>query len=228
MRAALPLAIALTALPGIASAQSGGTLHVARNHPACSDTGPGTATQPLCTISAAASRVTAGQTVRVSAGTYTEQVTVSRSGTATAPIRFLAAPGADVVVTGGEHGFYLSSRSNVIVEGFEVRNTEDDGIVVKRSSRITLRGNEVHHVGAPTSSGKAKGIQIQETVDSVVDGNVVHDATDYGIYVVGSSGIEVTGNRAYANARGYERAASGIRLYGSPDATVANNVAHDN
>ena len=50
----------------------------------CSDGGPGRGTRPFCTISAAAGRAVAGDTVHVGAGTYREQVTVP-SG-----VRFLA------------------------------------------------------------------------------------------------------------------------------------------
>jgi hypothetical protein len=39
---------------------------------ACSDSGPGTAPQPFCTISAAAAHAGPGQTVQVAGGTYAE------------------------------------------------------------------------------------------------------------------------------------------------------------
>src|SRR4051794_11858842 len=48
-----------------AASASATTIYVAKNDPNCTNTGPGTATLPLCSISAAASRVTAGQTVQV-------------------------------------------------------------------------------------------------------------------------------------------------------------------
>ena len=36
------------------------------------------------------------------------------------------------------------------------------------------------------------------------------------------------GNRVFANARVFERAASGIRLHSSPANTISSNVSHDN
>jgi len=104
-------------------------LYVDRGNASCSDSGSGTSAQPFCTINAAASRVVAGQTVLVSSGTYNERVTVSSSGTATAPIIFAAAPGTTPTVTGGTSGFYLSGRTYVTVQGFNVTGTSDDGIV---------------------------------------------------------------------------------------------------
>ena len=97
--------------------------------------------------------MTAGQTVLVFSGTYSESVTVTSSGTASAPINFVAAPGATVTVTGSgsgsANGFYLNNRSYVTVQGFNVTGTSADGIVVKNSSNITIRGSHVSYSGQP-------------------------------------------------------------------------------
>ena len=69
------------------------TLYVDRSNAACSDTGSGAPTQPFCTIRAAANKVSAGQTVQVAAGTYSESVNIPASGTSGAPILFRAATG---------------------------------------------------------------------------------------------------------------------------------------
>ena len=74
------------------------TLYVDRSNAACSDTGSGTPTQPFCTIRAAANKVSAGQTVQVAAGTYSESVNIPASGTSGAPILYKAAPGATVTI----------------------------------------------------------------------------------------------------------------------------------
>jgi parallel beta-helix repeat protein len=208
------------------------TLYVAKGNANCSDGGSGTAAQPFCTIRPAASRVVAGQTVLVDSGTYSETVTVSSSGTATAPINFVAAPGATVTVTGSgsasANGFNLSGRSYVTVQGFNVTGTGGDGIVVKNSSNVTIRGNHVSSAGQPSQGKTAKGIRLDGTTDSVVATNTVDHNTDYGIYLVGSTRDQVVGNRVFANARVFERAASGIRLHSSPSNVISSNVSHDN
>lgn len=67
------------------------------------DDGPGTAEAPFRTIQRAADVVAAGDVVTVAGGLYREQVTMRSSGTAPAPIRFQAAPGEAVVVSGADY-----------------------------------------------------------------------------------------------------------------------------
>lgn len=59
----------------------------------------GSIEQPFATISHAATLAHAGDTVSIRGGVYREQVNLSRSGTATAPIAFEAYDGEDVLVT---------------------------------------------------------------------------------------------------------------------------------
>src|SRR6266508_2625392 len=147
----LLIAVATTALVGLnvrGAAAAAAVLYVDRNNPSCSDTGPGTSTQPFCTIKPAASQATAGQTVQVASGTYPELVTVSNSGAPGSPIVFSAAPGASVTVSGQAYGFYVSSSSsNVIVSGNTVSNIASNGIYVTTlSSNVTVSGNTVSGV----------------------------------------------------------------------------------
>jgi parallel beta-helix repeat protein len=232
------LASVLLVLPAavrsaVSAAEAVPTLYVDRGNSNCSDGGSGTAAQPFCSIGTAASRVTAGQTVLVFSGTYSESVTVSSSGTASAPINFVAAPGATVTVTGSgsgsANGFYMNNRSYVTVQGFNVTGTSADGIVVKNSSNITIQGNHVSYSGQPAQGKLAKGIRLDGATDSVVSNNTVDHNTDSGIYLLsGSTRNQIVGNRVSQNARVIERAAAGIRLYSSPGNTVSANVSHDN
>src|SRR5580693_2418429 len=114
--AATLLAIAATVGAASSAAAQPTTWYVGGAN--CSDSGPGTQSQPFCTISAAASVAVAGQTVLVSSGTYQENVTPANSGTSGSPITFQAASGATVTVTGALHGFTISSRSWIVISGF--------------------------------------------------------------------------------------------------------------
>jgi parallel beta-helix repeat protein len=213
---------------GVAAAASG-TLYVDRGNSSCSDSGTGSLSQPFCSIGAAAGKVTAGQTVQVAAGTYPEVVRIVTSGTSTATIAFTTAPGATVTVTGQANGFVISGRRWVTVAGFHVTKTTGYGIIVKDSANITLERNRVSFSGKPVSGSTRFGIRLENTVDSLVAGNTVDHNTDAGIAVLyGSTRNRVQGNHAYANARGYVRAAAGIRLYHAPGNIVAGNVSHDN
>jgi parallel beta-helix repeat protein len=219
--------LTVLALPAAVRAVST-TLYVDRQNSSCSNGGSGTPAQPFCTISAAAAQATAGMTVLVSTGTYSEQV-APKSGTAGSPIKFKAEPGETVTVTGKKNGFYISTKSWITVEGFNVNQTIEDGLYVSKSSNISLIDNHVSFAGKPVSGSTAKGIRLSNTTDSLVSGNTIDHNTDFGIYVLlGSTRNELVGNRLFSNARQYQRAASGIRLHDSSGNTIASNVTHHN
>jgi parallel beta-helix repeat protein len=221
------MAVAAISSPSARAATT--ILYVARHNPACSNTGPGTSAKPFCKITAAAKRVTAGGTVQVRAGTYPESVTVRSSGTAAAPITFTAAPGANVTIRGGTDGFYLSDRTWVTINGFNIINTTGYGLAVNRSSHITLSNNHVSLSGQPASGFTKYGIRLNVVTDSLVSHNTVDHNTNAGIGLVSDSTRNlVVGNVSFRNAEGYQRAAAGIHLYDAPANTVAANISHDN
>jgi parallel beta-helix repeat protein len=226
---AVAVAIVAVLVPGAARAVPGTTLYVDRVNPSCSDSGSGTIDAPYCTIGAAAHVVGAGQTVQVAGGSYPEAVTVSTSGTSSAPIVFTAAPGATVTLSGSANGFTVSGKSWVTVNGFTVTTTSTRGIYVSSSSNITISNNHVSYSGSPVSGSTASGIYLTNVTDSLVAGNTADHNTYAGIEVAGgSTRDEVRGNTTFANASGYTRRAPGIRIYGAPGNTVDGNVTHDN
>jgi parallel beta-helix repeat protein len=203
--------------------------YVDKTSSGCTDTGPGDLSQPYCTIAKGTSRLQPGQTLYIGNGTYAEQVKVTVSGTAAAPVTVTALPGASPVVGSGQvNGIYLASRSYVTVSGLTVSGTSGDGVYVTGSQNITLSGLRVTGSGQPTSTGYAKGMKIIGTTASTISGNTVDHNTDSGIYLAqGSTGDTIAGNTAYANARGYTRAAPGIDLRSGSN-SVLGNVTHDN
>ena len=196
----------------------------------CSDNvRSGSMTQPFCTIGAAAAHISAGVTVKVAAGVYRERVVVRGSGTAGRPIVFTAAPRALVVITGQKNGFSISDRNWVRVNGFTVTGTSEYGVSVSNASHVTLSSNHVSYAGRPLSGQAMYGIRLGNVTRSRVIANTVDHNTNSGIALVaGSFGNEVKGNRSFANAKLFERAASGIRLYASHANAVHRNVIHDN
>jgi hypothetical protein len=78
------------------------TFEVAQQNPQASDEAPGSAARPWKTITKAAEMVGPGDSVVIRGGVYRERVLVKTSGTGQAPIRFEAAPGEQVVVTGAD------------------------------------------------------------------------------------------------------------------------------
>ena len=115
-RRAVGLAIAV--IPGAPGAATGRVLYVNQHNHACSNWGSGSAQRPFCSIGPAAAIVGPGQTVRVAAGSYAENVRVSRSGTSRAPVVFTAAPRAKVIVHGRTSGFTITGKNWVRIIGF--------------------------------------------------------------------------------------------------------------
>src|SRR5574341_212483 len=138
--------------------------------PGGSDSNSGSQSSPWKTIQKAANTVSAGDTVIVNAGTYTERVTVSRSGSSSSYISIRANGTVDMkgfTLTGSYirvsgfridqpswNGFYISGNSN-IVEYNEVSrsiyNGDDadgirffgDGHIIRRSEEHDIRQDAI-------------------------------------------------------------------------------------
>src|SRR6266542_984502 len=286
----LLIAVATTALVGLnvrGAAAAAAVLYVDRNNPSCSDTGPGTSTQPFCTIKPAASQATAGQTVQVASGTklagksyvtiqgftvantssygfyvsssssnvivsgntvsniasngiyvttLSSNVTVSGntvSGTTSHAI-YVSPSSSNVTVNDNQvsgitgYGFWANSSSGVTVSGNTISNTSNYGLHVDTSSNVTVSGNDVSFAGQRAVDLIKYGIKLTDTTNSLVSGNVSHDNSNDGIFLdATTTGVRVTGNEAFGNARGYSRAAPGIDVRGYNN-TVDRNISHDN
>jgi parallel beta-helix repeat protein len=215
---------------GAASSAPRLTLYVDGSTAWCSDSnGSGSKTKPFCTIGAAAAKASAGVTVKVAGGIYRERVVVGASGTAANPIVFSPVRGATVVITGGKNGFSIDGGSWIHINGFTVTHTGEYGISVSHASNVTISRNRVRYAGQPTSGRAKYGIRLRDVRGSLVFGNTVDHNSSSGIALVdGSTHNEIASNRSFDNARLFERAASGIRLYASPANTITRNVVRDN
>lgn len=149
---------------------------------------PGTA---LRTLSEAVDRLLPGDRVIVGPGHYSENVMDPRSGTAAAPIVFLAdtsgehtfdAPGA-VIVEGGSGlaAFRLTRSAFVTIDGFDLRGGTEAAVQLRnRSDHSVIRNCRVG-----TSQGD--GIRIQDSDDILVFNNLVYKNARRGIVVAGTS-----------------------------------------
>jgi parallel beta-helix repeat protein len=223
-------AFALVFAGGAASSAARSTFYVDGAAPSCSDSLPsGSKAKPFCTIGAAAAHVSAGVQVKVAAGIYRERVVVDASGTAASPIVFSPVRGARVVVTGGKNGFSVDGDSWIEISAFTVTHTEEYGISVSHGSHVTISHNRVRFAGQPTRGHAKYGIRLRDVTQSLVVGNTVDHNSSSGIALVDDSALnEITGNHVFDNAKGFERAASGIRVYASPDNAITRNVSRDN
>ena len=120
------------------------------------------------------------------------------------------------------HGFLVSGKSDVLIDGFEIRRAEEKGIEVIASTRVTLRHNRVTGawgggIGAESSS------QVQVYANSVSDNN------HHGIlFRLGVTNSIIDDNESFANAHQGEAWATGIYLSGSPGNLIECNRVHHN
>lgn len=133
MACVLSLAAGFLPPPGASAAT---TYHVSAA--SGSLTGNGTTT-PFKTISQCAAAMTEGDTCIIESGTYRETVTPANSGTSTAPIRYEAAAGATVVVSGTEPlGGWSVHSGNIYVANFTgTLPANENQLFIKNGATVT-------------------------------------------------------------------------------------------
>lgn len=184
---ALPVA---SSAPATADTPASNVLYVAKTS-TCSDTAAdsGSEGRPFCTISAAAGVVEPGQTVLVEAGDYPESVTITRSGTADAPITFvsnnsslnLAYVRGQSTTQGANPAFTVSGAQHVVLRGFYT--TAPSGaasVLIDHSSDVTV------DQAALNSSTGAPAVRITGT-----SSDVTLSRTSVTHLTNGSPGVEI-------------------------------------
>lgn len=225
------------AVPAAADTAPPPTLFVSSAAPGaqpCSDTGPGTYSDPLCTVQAAANMVVPGQTVVVDVdSTYTSDniggdIHLTRSGTPDAPIVFESggfAPRTEirnpVFLKGGTNGFVLDGVHDVTIRGFGVENTTSTGIVVSNSSDITLDHDNLE-VYTPDST--ADGIDVSGTSSNVTISRSFLNSNATNVSIgAGVTGTDVVDNSTYDYESNNYR--GDVLVDGAANTDVVNNTA---
>ncbi len=160
---ALLLAASFVAASGVAA--SGGTLYVA---PGGASGGAGTSceTAAYATINSAVSAAAAGDTVMVCAGTYKEDVAVSK------PL-VLVGQGATIDATGFDNGVKISA-SNVTLTGFTVENATGEGILAQQPTPVKgpMVGGQQLYTGVPITHVKISRNVVQHNDQGGLPANV--------------------------------------------------------
>jgi len=200
------------------------------------DTAAGAIDTPLHTITRAAQLAKPGDVVNVRGGVYSEKVTISSIGTATAPIVFQAMSGESAVLDGtalaaGTPIVNLVNTAFVDFSGFEIRNSPHAGISMWYAKNTRVLNNNIHDT---TRNGiYAGGDNIGDTSDVTISGNTIHNTVLENQYhtmnggwagalvVARTNRATITGNRIYDND------GEGLIFVRSNYATIQKNEIFD-
>ncbi len=167
-------------------------------------------------IQAAVNVASDGDTISVAAGTYTENVDVTKS------VNIVGA-GADVttVQAASSSGtiFYVTA-SNVKISGFTV--TGSSGY-----TGIHLRGVSNSNISKNIVSNSFYGIYLLSSSNNTIINNVANSNYDVGIVLVSSNYNNITNNIANSNTGSYMEE-SGIWLHSSSYNTLTGNIVSNN
>ncbi|WP_303905789.1 right-handed parallel beta-helix repeat-containing protein [Thiohalomonas denitrificans] len=219
-RVSLVTFLLLMAAPHVALSAPGDIFYVDAGNSSASDSNDGSESRPWKTIQKAASTLTAGETVLVKAGTYTELYSgypntsasglkPQNSGTADAPIIFKAYPGHHVVIDQQQQGagFYILKRNHLVIDGFEIKNARSGGVYTADSAEaIVVKNNHIHHIDG-SSGGNVGGIKFDGCGYCTADSNRIHN-----IYVGGTA---------------YNQNVAGLHSFDMHHTTISNNEFSD-
>ncbi len=217
---------------------SAATYYVNQNHPAASNTNPGTESEPLATIAGGIGRLAGGDTLFVKGGTYTEYPYISGLiGSDAYPTVIRVYPGDHVTVQGSADPAQgiTSGRLKITgcrylrLEGFEVRYMNQGIFIENGSEYVTVRNCTVHHVGQ-------EAVHIRENSDHVtIEDCAIYDTRKWqyngeGIYIgTGSAGPpDRTGFTTIRNNRLYNIVDEAIEFKpGTHDGIAEGNTIYD-
>lgn len=197
------------------------------------DKNPGSDKKPFKTIQMGINKLSAGDTLLVREGTYTEQVVINRSGDNRNLITIKAHPNEKPVIDGSNIQFRKGARlvsiircQYVVFAGFDVRNSFGRGIGVQDCKHVTVDNCSV-------KGCQANGIYVADSEDTLVQNcRVQQCAQDYvtsahvyltaAIYLKRSTKIVLRGTRCFENP------GDGIAAFFVRECTVRENTCYDN
>lgn len=162
----------------------------------------------LTTIQDAVNGAAAGDTIRVCAGTYFEEVTIdsTKTGlrlTGLGPVQ-LKAPLLGISPTG-----FKVEADGVQIEYFEISGFGDQCGILVTGQQAVVQNNDVHH--------NHFGICLQAGAQTRVRGNFVHENAFTGISTTDGSANEISGNRVIGSD-------TGIGVEADSDSVIHHNV----
>ena len=168
---------------------------------------------PGQSIQSAVDRARPGDRIQVLPGTYSESVTIDFDD-----IELVG------VVQNGERPTFegknslndavLASGNNFVISGFEIRNYKGNGVVVNKAKNATFKDLVCHNTGK-------YGVYPVLCQGVLVDGCVVSDVWDAGVYAGQCRDVVIQNCESYRNTIGME-------TENCVNVLMANNSAHQN
>jgi cytochrome c peroxidase len=168
---------------------------------------------PGQSIQAAVDRARPGDRIQVLPGTYSETVTIDFDD-----IELVG------TVQSGERPVFdgkntmndavLASGNNFVISGFEIRNYKGNGVVVNKAKNATFKNLVCHNTGK-------YGVYPVLCQGVLVDGCVVSDVWDAGVYAGQCQDVVIQNCESYRNTIGME-------TENCVNVLMANNSAHQN
>jgi hypothetical protein len=220
LAAAVAGAIAVPQAQAAAPTASGGaTLYANNMSAACTDAGTGTQAAPYCSVQAAADAATAGDTVSVAGfpgfyGTAYGNLTISKSGTAGAPITFVGTGTTYATI-----GSLTIDGSYVDVTGLYAYNSGSSA-VRENGSHVTLDRDQLGATNGPTAAlgASVSDVTISRSVLSDYNGaTVVQTAT-------GDSGVQISTDELDTLAGGATVSGDVVSVSGSQGTEITSNT----
>jgi nitrous oxidase accessory protein NosD len=177
-------------------------------------------------VQAAVNDMAAGGTVFVCAGTYDENVTVTKA------LTLAGRPGAVINASGDSYGVGVAASyvtvSGLTVENASVGGTLADGIVTAGLVGGTMTpANHVTIVGDVTKNNVCSGIDLNSTTDSSAIGDT-SEGNAVGINVSDDFNQPATGNAIIGNLAEDNAGGCGIALADHTGKGISHNRAIDN
>ena len=217
----------------------------------------GSLNHPWRDIQYGADRLSAGDTLIIAPGIYSEGgIIVENGGTATNPITFKA-NGVGVIVQGSGSGqrqdaFLITNANYLVVDGITFRNSNRAGLRIDHSNHVTVRNStfadnytwgvftdfsDYTLIENSESYGAVEqhGIYISNSSDyPTIRHNRLHDNASCGLHMNGDISMGGDGIISHGLVEGniiYNNGAVGgsaINMDGVTDTLVRNNVLYDN
>jgi parallel beta-helix repeat protein len=173
-----------------------------------------------------------GDIIQVQAGTYCENVVITKSD-----LRLRATPNGRAILTGscspgGPHGIHVLGSADTPVSGVEIMGFVVEnfriGILLHEVTRSRIHLNEVRNNTSVTAPGTAHGILLMASTFNEVTQNVARENSHLGIGLFGgSSSNTVRGNRLYDNQAQLPNTGwCSLMIWGSPPSN--NNQVVEN